>query len=143
MKYKYFYDGIEITGEGRLTENVVEEIEMADGSVEAYTVTYPYIKINGTKYYLDESNGEIFYISSGTRKTQVSRNNNEEQYNKYKDSINNNKSGITYYRDAYEFTRRVLNPTGYSSPYGNVLRNLLSFSNSSSCSFKRSTYNFN
>lgn len=125
---KYFYDEIEITGEGTLTENVVEEIINAEGTVSAHTVTYPYIKINGTKYYLNESAGEIFYISSGTRKTQVSRNNNEEQYNKYKDAINNNKSGITYFRDAYEFTRRVLNPPGYSSPYGNVLRNLMSSS---------------
>ena len=66
--------------------------------------TYPYAKINGTKYY--EVNNEIVYISNGTVVSQAKDSDNDKiAYNAYKNIIENNYMAKQYYFDAYNFTK--------------------------------------
>ena len=66
--------------------------------------TYPYAKINGTKYY--EVNNEIVYISNGTVVSQTKDSDNDKiAYNAYKNIIENNYMAKQYYFDAYNFTK--------------------------------------
>lgn len=93
------YNGVEIESE------VLQEF--VDGTV------YPYIKINGTKYYYDNKNtltdvndDEIFYISNGKRAVQgEKRGDKASQY--FNDVISKNKSAVQYYYDASVFTNWV------------------------------------
>ena len=96
---KVSYNNIEITPETNLTENVAG-------------TEYPYIKLNGTKYYYDNkgtadsSDDEIFYNSNGERAVQGEyRGAAALQY--YNEVIKNNTSAIKYYVAAKEFTDRV------------------------------------
>lgn len=93
------YNGIEITAETNLTENVAG-------------TEYPYIKLNGTKYYYDNkgtadsSDDEIFYNFNGERAVQGEyRGGAAQQY--YENVIRDNSSAIQYYKDAKAFTDRV------------------------------------
>lgn len=70
---------------------------------------FNYVKINGTKYYLDEENEEIFHLVNGTRVTQVSKKKNITLYNKYIKAIEKNKSAYLYYKEAFEFTKKIRN----------------------------------
>ena len=63
--------------------------------------TYPYAKINGTKYY--EVNNEIVYISNGTVVSQAKDSDNDKTA--YKNIIENNYMAKQYYFDAYNFTK--------------------------------------
>lgn len=97
-----FYNGVHITTEQNLTEWIGE------GTNGKY---YPYIKLNGTKYYYDDGNGdtskaEIFYISNGTLTTQGDYK-GAKAVQFYNDVIKNNDSAIKYYKKAMEFTDRV------------------------------------
>lgn len=94
------YNGITISSEQNLTENV--------GNVKQY----PYIKINGTKYYYEDNNtstvddDSIFYLSNGQVMIQGDyKGLKAAQY--YKDVIKNNSSAIKYYTKAMQFTDRV------------------------------------
>lgn len=91
---KYYYSGIEIKAESNLTEYLI------DGE-------YKYIKLNGTKYYWDEHEENIFYILGRNRIKQVEKSANEEVYNSYVEKIKNNTSAISYYKQAYEFSTWV------------------------------------
>lgn len=93
----YKYNGIEIKEEGMLTENLVDPLDTTK------TKEYAYVKINGSKYYLDDQKQEIFHISNGSRKPQTNG-----SYADYVDAISNNSAGYNYYREAYEFTNWVL-----------------------------------
>ncbi len=101
----YYYDGIEIKPENSLTENLVQKD--SDGNISS--MTYKYIKLNGVKYYLnegaEESNQYIFRILNGTRLIQVSKKGDPQNYEKFKNLIENNTSAINYYKEAYEFTK--------------------------------------
>lgn len=92
------YNGINITEETTLKEYV-------DGQL------YPYIKKNGTKYYLDYAHAEIFYISNGVRTTHIRASNaaSQVQYNNLKAEIEHNKSAFNYYKEAYLFTKYIRN----------------------------------
>jgi len=73
---------------------------------------YPYVKINGTKYYWDEKSGlnndEIFYINAtGERAVQAREKDNNGTFTEYKNFIKQNNSAYRYYRDAYKFTKFV------------------------------------
>ena len=104
---KYYYNGIEILQESNLTDYLMES--------NGVTREYKYIKLNGTKYYLNDKDDDgdgvideyIFYIMGGNRIKQVTKNTNEEQYNKYVEKIEANTSAISYYRAAYEFSKWV------------------------------------
>ena len=87
------YNGVEIEAEEELTEYVGDKL-------------YPYIKINGTKYYYDASVKEIFYLMNGTRTTQYK---DLEAQNFYMRKIENNTSAKEYYKNAYIFTNNVRN----------------------------------
>jgi len=90
----YEYDGVEIKQESNLTEILVEK--------NGNTKEYKYIKINGTKYYWDETNKYIFHIRGVDRVRQASEGTTD--YEKYVEKINNNASAIKYYEEAYKFT---------------------------------------
>lgn len=92
----YQYNGVVIEAEQALEEYV--------GNTK-----YKYIKISGTKYYWDEPGQRIFYILNGNIHEQISINTNAELYNQYVNLITNNPSAVNYYKEAYEFTNRVLN----------------------------------
>lgn len=101
-KDEYYYNGIKIIPESNLKENLVE----LDDSLKEYTLKeYKYIKLNGTKYYWDEAKEEIFHIFGADRIEQASK--GSDLYNQYKKAIENNKSALAYYKEAYEFTNWV------------------------------------
>lgn len=95
----YEYNGIKIEKETMLKEYIGEN-------------EYPYIKISGTKYYLDEDGRKIFYLLNGKKTTQVDANVNIDLYIKYRNLIVENSSALRYYKEAYEFTDRVLTEYG-------------------------------
>lgn len=98
------------------------EIKNEDALIENYGKdSYKYIKLNGTHYYLDEKkdagkdddkNGEIFYILNGKRVVQCTNANNSTEYQAYKDKIYANNSAVLYYKNAREFSKRVLDTYG-------------------------------
>ena len=97
----YIYDGVSFSES--TTEDLEEEV--GDG-----TGTYKYVKLNGTKYYLDgdETEGEIFYFyNNGTKRIQESTSKNRETYSVFYDMITNNNSAYGYYKEACEFTSDV------------------------------------
>lgn len=80
------YRGIEVTSE--LASEFIRKDE-----------SYPYIKLNGVKYYQDK-NGSCFSILNG------------EKYAQEKLNFSISPPAIQYYKEAYEFTNRVLNEYG-------------------------------
>lgn len=103
-KEGYLIDGITKDAAGNIEyngEKIGEEAlkEYVDGK------TYPYAKINGTKYYLDESAGEVFYMSNGKKTVQVKNvEATKTTYANYVERILHNKAAIQYYTDAFDFT---------------------------------------
>lgn len=122
----YIYDGV------RFKKDDTEELKEYVGKDE-----YPYAKINGKKYYLDEEKytdrdgnldigdgmtvskkAGIFYISSTTGEKNYSQNKgyledsteeaNNNEFIKYCKAIKKNKSAYEYYKNAYEFSSAVL-----------------------------------
>lgn len=83
---------------------------------------YPYVKINGRKFYLEERNNDqntarIFYIDSDGNKSysQVSdkeyrqlTSKEKEDFNKFYNAIKFNKSAYEFYKNAYEFSKAAL-----------------------------------
>lgn len=122
IRDSYTYDGIEFT------QNDTEELKEFVGTKE-----YSYVKINGTKYYLNEefdtsktgeipldedtsipaSSGIFFIDSDGTpnySQTRYVGNGGEEdqEFIKYCLAIKKNKSAYEYYKNAYQFSKAVL-----------------------------------
>ena len=127
--YKYTYDSIVYMpgSTEKLTELVGTEM-------------YPYTKINGTKYYYDnsgtegnESDDKIFHIINGTKVFYPPYSNiPNSDFQRYKKAIENNRSAYLYYREAYHFTKRIRrdfscrdinggNIYGYSSSIGEII----------------------
>ena len=106
-----YYNGVEIG-----TEQLKEYLPMTSTSD-----AYPYVKINGTKYY--KINNEIVYISNGAVVTQCKS--GDETYAAYERIINNNYMAKEYYFDAYTFTNWFktsgLSDLRYSDAYDEVL----------------------
>lgn len=106
-----YYNGVEIG-----TEQLKEYLPMNSTSD-----AYPYVKINGTKYY--KINNEIVYISNGAVVTQCKS--GDETYAAYERIINNNYMAKEYYFDAYTFTNWFktsgLSDLRYSDAYDEVL----------------------
>lgn len=80
------------------TENLSEKLIVSD---DLNTQTYTYTKINGVKYYKDNSTGKWFSILNGTRYDSESAN--------FKTT---NDAGQRYYKEAKEFTDWVSNNLG-------------------------------
>jgi len=98
------YNGIKIYPETNLTDKLIEN----DGSANYYK----YLKLNGTKYYWDETAKEIFYLMGGNRIKQVTETTNQEVYDAYINQIETNTSAISYYEDAYKFSNWVADNLG-------------------------------
>lgn len=103
---KYIYEGI------AFSENTTEELQEYLGDN-----LYSYVKINGTKYYLEngsnKNNGTVFYINhSGEKAIQASSKLNNNIYKEYYNKITKNNSAYQYYKDAYIFTDWVRSNLG-------------------------------
>ena len=105
----YLIDGIEKSGDSYTYDGVKYDESQKEKMVENLNgKTYSYVKINGTKYYLDETKKEVFYINaSGERAVQSSKSLNESVYKEYKNKIEKNNSAYEYYKAAFEFTKKV------------------------------------
>ena len=71
---------------------------------------YSYVKINGKKYYLKKGkneNAEIFYIEKNGEKNYSQFSTPEDKQKAY-NAIKGNISAYEYYKNAYEFSERVL-----------------------------------
>ena len=105
---KYYYNGIEIKPENNLSEYLVE----TDSQGNIITREYKYVKLNGTKYYLNEKDDDgdgkideyIFYLLGGNRVKQAIKEQNLSLYNEYIEQIQINSNAVNYYESAYEFT---------------------------------------
>ena len=99
----YTYDGI------TFTDSDTEELKEYVGNEE-----YSYTKIDGTKFYLDEKEGLIFFIDeSGEKHKEVENTSGKKElFDAYNRAIKQNKDGYTYYKDAYEFTKKVKDQYG-------------------------------
>lgn len=107
----YSYNGYTILPEGSLVDNLVEK----DVNGDIRKKQYRYIKLNGTKYYWNDVEGDeyIFYLMGTQRVKQVTKATNEELYNKYVTQIESNTSAINYYKNAYEFSSWVKQKLGH------------------------------
>ena len=94
-----YYRGVRIEPEAQLYEYVEDQEEDKQ---------YPYIKINGAKYYWDQEydsgNGSWFYFMNG-----------ERMYGQDNFQLGNNDMAYRYYREAAEFKDRILNEYGLGS----------------------------
>lgn len=99
----YTYRGITISSSDTETETLKENVSYYDASGQVQKKDYPYAKINGIKYYL-EDNDKIFYIDEEGYKNYNQFAGNDEYKEKLRKAITNNKSAYEYYRDAYAFT---------------------------------------
>lgn len=93
------YNGVTIEEEGELREYF--------GNAE-----YPYVKLNGTKYYYDNrgtsnvNDDYIIYSSNGTTTIQ-GKFKGQEAYKFYQKYIAKNTLGVEYYKDAYTFKNTI------------------------------------
>ena len=102
---EFYYNGIKINVENNLTEILVEPDSLS-------TNEYRYVKLNGTKYYLNEKDDDgdgildeyIFYLLGGQRSIQVKKDTNLELFNEYLEQIEINSNAVNYYKNAWEFT---------------------------------------
>ena len=108
--YTFYYNQVEILPEDTFKESLVVQNDAGN----PVTKEYPYIKINGEKYYYEEnrnSSGELigeryfFHLVGGKRVTQVTEKSND--FYKYLSQLETNTSAINYCRNAYEFTNWV------------------------------------
>lgn len=103
--WRFKYDVLDFTKDESTTYSNSEEYIYINGSYRLFK----YVKINGTKYYLDKTNKEIFHFINGEIISQVKESENKARYDKYKNAIENNQSAFYYYKEAFEFTKRVRN----------------------------------
>lgn len=106
----YQYDKVKFYEDGnvKISNNDYTNSNSSEYIVNDFT---NYVKINGTKYYLDTSdgdgNGKVFHLVNGTEVNQVSQEKNGDLYSKYEKAITKNKSAYYYYKEAYEFTNKI------------------------------------
>lgn len=120
IEKKYYYSGIEILPETNLSDYLLDK----DSSGNVSPREYKYVKLNGTKYYLNEKDDDddgvideyIFSIDGGNRLTQVKKSINEQEYYRYLNQIQMNTSAESYYRSAYKFTQWVNEKLGTLTP---------------------------
>ncbi len=133
----YLVEGININNAGEVTYNGIK-IEPETNLTENVAGTeYPYIKVNGTKYYYDNKgtadsgDDEIFYNSNGERAVQ-GQYRGAPALDYYNNVIRNNTSAIEYYKSAHAFTERVkgygLGNLTYDDAYDVVLQDDGSYS---------------
>ncbi len=94
------YNGIEIAKNEKISDNDLKE-NILDENINGDEL--PYRQINGTKYYYNSVNDEVFSIISGEKK--LITNSKTKDY--YKEKIQNNDSAYNYYKLAKAFTDKV------------------------------------
>lgn len=120
----YQYDKVKFYKDGnvKISDNDYTNSNSSEYIVNDFT---NYVKINGTKYYLDTSDGDgkgkVFHFVNGTKVTPVSQEKNENLYKKYSEAIEKNKSAYYYYKEAYEFTKRIRDEFKLDNVNGDVL----------------------
>lgn len=113
----YLIDGIEITSSGDVKYNGVkieqeelkEYLPVPNPETNTIPETYSYVKINGTKYY--DRGDAIIYLLNGTVTVQCSKTDKypNDEYGMYQRMIKNNNQAKQYYKEAKEFTDKVIN----------------------------------
>lgn len=119
---KVTYNGVNIEAEA-----LREYILLSNKNGNIIRGNYQYAKIKGIKYYIipDYEDGKdcIIYIFNGTPIVQAKEGSND--FNVYKNWIENNRSAQQYYKDAYEFTEwfrnNGLNNLEYCDAYDEVI----------------------
>lgn len=102
-EYNRLIQNVYIEGDSSGQENRRIKIE---GNVVGSIKQCKYRKINGVKYYLDETTNEVFSILNDKKFTQ----------NQIKsESILNNDNAVKYYREAAEFKNRIINDYGLTN----------------------------
>lgn len=118
----YEYDGVKFYENG---EVINSNNDYMDSKSSEYIgpEKFDYVKINGTKYYLDTSDGKgkVFHLVNGTKVNQVSQEKNGDLYKKYYKAIEENKSAYYYYKEAFEFTKRIRDEFKLDNVNGDVL----------------------
>lgn len=113
----YEYDGVKFyeNGDVKISNKGYPKSNSSEYIVNDFT---NYVKINGTKYYLDTSDGDgkgkVFHLVNGTKVNQVSQEKNEDLYKKYYNAIEENKSAYYYYKEAFEFINKIRGAYGLS-----------------------------
>lgn len=116
----YQYDGVKFYEDGdvKISNNDYTNSNSSEYIGNDNDLT-KYVKINGTKYYLetsdDDENGKVFHLVNGTKVNQVSQKKNKDLYNKYRKAIEVNKSAYYYYKEAYEFTNKIRGDFNYKN----------------------------
>ena len=122
-KEGYLIDGITYSGDADNPTSVsYNGVAIESETLYEYVEDdlFPYVKINGTKYYYDAgypnsdgSNGIIFYMANGKRTRQGNavrgKTIGQVANEYYQSKILNNKSAMKYYAEAAEFTEWVRN----------------------------------
>lgn len=104
----YLIDGIDVNSDVVSyntvkieTEQLKEYLPLPDSMGGARE--YPYVKLNGTKYY--RVNNQIIYLSNGIITVQCAKTDKEDDtYSRYSKLIDNNDQAIQYYTKAQAFT---------------------------------------
>lgn len=110
----YEYDGCTFTDTENDEEHLKETIINEDGNPK----TFEYVLENGSKYYYNNSKDCFFYINNdkeiitqGYGKYNQDRSENTT-YKKLMKKLKNNNSAYLYYKNAYEFTKKMLEDEG-------------------------------
>ena len=106
--YKYYYNGVEITKETNLEQNVYEEgssstrgsvVKIKDDSGVDHQVgriiSYPCRKVNGVKYYADQSANSVFAVINDVK---------YDQGDVQISNVTTNDNAVKFYEDAFNFT---------------------------------------
>lgn len=104
----YLIDGITVNSTGVSYNGVTIQKEQLKEYLylPAGPGEYPYVKLNGTKYY--RVGNKIIYLSNGTITVQCTDTGNEDDtYSRYSKLIDNNNQAIQYYIKANEFTNKI------------------------------------
>lgn len=106
---EYKYNGIEIIEEND-KEGLKQNVYVSgspygrqlylDGELTGSIAKYPYNKVNGTKYYKNTDTNQVF--SKLNSRVQI-----ESQIKV--DNITQNRNGLQFYKEAYDFTNKALN----------------------------------
>lgn len=104
----YVYDEVTYSKDGRFEGNFISR--SSEYIIDPYLSNvkgYEYTKINGTKYYVNTDEEEIFNFVNGTKVVQAKKSTDNDLYKQYKSAIQSNKDAYLYYKEAYEFTKKV------------------------------------
>lgn len=104
------YKGVKIkeeSGDNLKQKIYVEEETSSTNPQEGTLYEFPQRKVNGVKYYYDESNNNVFSMVNDTKLDVTKGDDGNPTVNT--ESIKNNTDGKRYYEDALEFKQKISN----------------------------------